>query len=176
MGLLTDQQWSDLHAGCRRSAVHLELRDVYSVLDEADMFEQWKSGQLTESQVHEWWAPWLEMTRGMSDRGVRMRRARVVSEPLSEYIHYEWSIARNQDGGEQIRWLPRQCATGLAVVPVDFWLFDDETVVFNHFSGTGEWIDNEITRDPDIAARCRESFEAVWSAAVPHDSYRPVLQ
>ncbi|MBF6062994.1 hypothetical protein IU500_12540 [Nocardia terpenica] len=175
MVLLTDEQWAELHASCTTSALHLELRDVYVVPDEAERFAKWRTGQLTEAEEVEWWAPWQEMTRRQVARGVTMRRARIVSEPASSYIHFEWATTRNVEGGEDVRWLPRHRATGLEVVPVDFWLFDDRKVVFNHFSGSGEWIGNEVTEDPTTVRRCRSSFEAVWQVATPHADYKPAL-
>ncbi|GAA5047642.1 DUF6879 family protein [Nocardia callitridis] len=175
MELLTDQQWDDLHASATRSAVHLELRDVYVVPDEVERVDRWRAGLLTDEEDAQWWQPWVDMTRRQTARGVQMRRARIVSEPVSDYIHYEWATTRNTDGGEQVRWLPRHLTTGLALTVVDYWLFDDATVVFNHFAGSGVWIGNEVSTDPATAELCRKSFEAVWSLAVPHGEYKPIL-
>ncbi|GAB4584456.1 DUF6879 family protein [Nocardia sp. IFM 10818] len=175
MELLTDEQWSELHASCTTSALHLELRDVYAVPDEAERFEKWQAGQLTDAEDAEWWAPWLEMTRGMVNRGVTMRRARIVSEPVSSYIHFEWATTRNVDGGEDVRWLPRHKAAGIAVPPVDFWLFDDRRLVLNHFSGNGAWVGNELIEDPDMVRLYRSAFDAVWELTTPHADYKPAL-
>ncbi|MFB8004912.1 DUF6879 family protein [Nocardia sp. NPDC056000] len=176
MELLTDEQWSALYASCTASTLHLELRDVYAVPDEAERISGWRYGTLDEAEDREWWAPWLSMTREMTRRGVDMRRARVVSEPVSEYIHYEWETTRNPEGGEQVRRLPRHRTTTLALSPVDFWLFDDRLVVFNHFDGDGRWFGNEQTRAPDVIVRCRDAFESVWRLGTPHGEYRPALK
>ncbi|MET8874204.1 DUF6879 family protein [Nocardia sp. NPDC004604] len=176
MELLTDAQWSAQYASCTTSALHLELRDVYAVPDEVERISAWRSGQLNEAQDREWWAPWLDMTREMTCRGVDMRRARVVSEPVSDYIHYEWATTRNHEGGEQVRWLPRHHATTLSLPPVDFWLFDDRLVLFNHFAGDGQWFGNEQTDDAAVVARCRAAFESVWELGTPHTEYRPALK
>jgi len=175
MELLTDQQWSDLYASCTVSAVHLEMRDTYAVPDELDRIAKWKAGQLTDSEDLAWWLPWLEMTREMAGRGVTMRRVRVVSEPISDYIHYEWATARNHEGGEQSRWLPRDRASTLLLPGADFWLFDGHRVVFNHFTGKGDWAGNEVTDDPRAAELCATAFEATWTVAIPHGDYQPVL-
>jgi len=39
-----------------------------------------------------WWRPWLDLVQEVTAKGVRMRRARIVSEPPSEYIRYEHSF------------------------------------------------------------------------------------
>jgi hypothetical protein len=172
MEMLTDEQWSQLYASCTTSALHLELRDIYTVPDEVERFAKWRAGQLTEAEDLEWWAPWLDMTRAMAGRGVDLRRARIVSEPLSEYIYFEWATTRNTEGGEDVRWLPRQKATRLTAPPVDFWLFDEQ-IVFNHFAGNGEWVGNEITDDHSVVTLCRKAFEDVWELATPHADYKP---
>lgn len=175
MEMLTDEQWSQFYASCTTSALHLELRDIYTVPDEVERFAKWRDGQLTETEDREWWAPWLDMTRAMGDRSVDLRRARIVSEPISEYIHFEWATTRNVEGGEDVRWLPRHKASGLAVPPVDFWLFDDQ-IVFNHFAGNGEWAGNEVTADQSVVAMCRKAFEDIWELATPHAEYKPLVR
>ena len=70
--------------------------------------------------------------------GGMVRRARVVSEPLTEYVRWEHDYAvTNIAAGEDVRWLPRRQAKDLAVPAVDFWVFDGELVLFHHFSGDG---------------------------------------
>jgi hypothetical protein len=97
-----------------------------------------------------------------------------VSEPLSDYIRYEHYItdATNIAGGEDIRWLPRQSAPGLLVPLSDFWVFDDRLVRFWHFAGDGEFLEHELTDDPDVVRTCAEAFERVWELGISHADYR----
>ena len=45
-----------------------------------------------------------------------MRRARVVSEPVTDYIRYEHDLTfANVAAGELVRWLPRRNAADIAV-------------------------------------------------------------
>ncbi|MGW1280117.1 DUF6879 family protein [Streptomyces tsukubensis] len=55
----------------------------------------------------------------------------------------------------------------------DFWLFDDATVIFNHFNGRGEPVGKEITAEQSIVDLCRSAFAAVWEHATPHAEYKP---
>jgi hypothetical protein len=81
--------FAELVADCHRSAVHLEMRDVYGVASEADDFAEWREyGTITPESV-ERRRPWLDLVRETVARGVVMRRARIVSVPASEYIRYE---------------------------------------------------------------------------------------
>src|SRR5213078_2293926 len=97
-------------------------------------------------------------------RGVEVRRARIVSEPVSEYIRFEHYLTPfvNVRAGEQVRWLPRRRATDLALPGNDFWLLDGRIVLVNHFTGEGESADHDVLEDPALAKLCATAFEAVW--------------
>jgi hypothetical protein len=56
----------------------------------------------------------------------------------------------------------------------DFWLFDEKTVLFNHFSGDGGSAGQELIAEPAVAALCKSAFEAVWAIAIPHSEYKLV--
>jgi len=54
----------------------------------------------------------------------------------------------------------------------DFWLFDDNRVVFTVFAPDGRFEGGAATTDPAIVERCRSVRDQVWDAAIPHDQYR----
>jgi hypothetical protein len=166
-----DAVFDELLGNCTRSAVHLEMRDSYTPDDPA--FLAWRAGDHIEPDVL--WRPWFELIRGTVARGVRVRRARVISEPVTEYIKFEYDVtaALNIAAGEDVRWLARRRASALALPGNDFWLFDGELVQFNLFSGDGDWLDVARTDDPTTAELCASAFEAVWECATPHADYRP---
>ncbi|MFF7360708.1 DUF6879 family protein [Streptomyces sp. NPDC008125] len=168
---LTD--FSDLVRSVRESAVHLEMRDTYGVENEIDGFAAWRRGhRLSAEDPASWWRPWLDLVQEVTARGVVIRRARIVSEPVSEYIAFEHSgTFTNVAAGEQIRWLPRRSASDLALPGNDFWLFDGRLVQFNIFDGVGRWVHTDQTEDPAVAELCASAFEAVWERAVPHEKY-----
>jgi hypothetical protein len=165
--------FDDLIASCRRSAVHLEMRDSYAVDYESGPFADWKAGvQLDPADRASWWRPWLDLIAETVARGVVVRRARIVSEPISEYIRYEHSgTFTNVAAGEQVRWLPRRQASTIALPGNDFWLFDEQWVHWNHFAGDGSSMGEEITDRPAAAKLCADAFEAVWERATPHAQY-----
>jgi hypothetical protein len=167
--------FDELLAAVRHSAVHLELRDSYGVRDEAEDFERWRrSGQRDTDPASRYWTPWVGLIRRTVARGVTVRRARIVSEPVSEYIRYEHAGTRvNIEAGEQVRWLPRRRASDIALPGNDFWLFDGGTVLFNHFSGDGDWSPPgwEVRTEPAVARLASAAFEAVWERGIPHGTY-----
>ncbi|MEU1375311.1 DUF6879 family protein [Streptomyces triculaminicus] len=164
----------DMLAGCHRSAMHLEMRDAYAVGDEADEFSAWQRGHRTDWEDRaSWWHPFYQGVSDAVARGVVVRRARVVSEPVTEYIRYEHYITQaNIVAGEQVRWLPRRHATAIAFPGNDFWLFDDQIARINHFTGDGVMVGQEVTDDPALVKLCGSAFEAVWERAVPHAEYK----
>lgn len=162
-------------AKAQRSAVHLEMRDSY-MLDDPD-FLAWQRGhRLDPADRASWWRPWLDVVAEAVGRGVVMRRARIVSEPISDYIRYEYDgTFTNVAAGERVGWLPRRQTRDLALPGVDFWVFDDHSVVFNHFTGNGQWAGPgmELVTDRGLVRHCTAAFEAVWERAIPHEDYHP---
>jgi hypothetical protein len=161
----------DLLRSAERIAIHLETRDSYTP-DDPD-WNDWKSGRRFDPA--ERWRDWFELMRDITGRGIEVRRARIVSEPVSEYIQFEYDVtaAHNIAAGELVRWLPRHQSTGVTVPPADFWVVDEKIVIWNHFSGDGSWVTEERATDPELAMMCTASFEAVWKRAIPHEVYRP---
>jgi hypothetical protein len=168
-----DQSIEDMLRACERSAVHLEMRDGYMRSDPT--FIEWQAGRRWDPADREsWWHPWHAATSEVSGRGVDLRRARIVSEPISDYIRFEHELTfTNIMSGEKVRWLSRRRATDLALPGNDFWLFDERIVLVNHFTGEGEVAAHETTTDPAVVKLCASAFEAVWERATPHEDYRP---
>lgn len=163
----------ELLGGAAKSAVHLEMRDSYAVDYESEPFKKWRTGfRHNPKDRQSWWRPWLDLIEETVGRGVVVRRARIVSEPVSEYIHYEHSgTFTNIAAGEQVRWLPRRRASDIALPGNDFWLIDGHLVRWNHFTGDGASAGGEISTDSAAAKLCADAFEAVWERGIPHDQY-----
>lgn len=164
----------ELLDSARQSAVHLEMRDTYGVAAEAGAFRRWQeTGVADDDPESAYWRPWTELIRRTVARGVTVRRARIVSEPVSDYIRYEHAgTAANLAAGEQVRWLPRRQASDIALPGNDFWLVDQRLIRWNHFTGDGASAPGEISEDPAAVRLCAEAFEAVWVRAIPHDEYK----
>ena len=161
----------DLIAEATTSAVHLETRDAYTPDD--PQYLDWLAGKpIPEPALPDWHA----LVRAHVSRGIRFRRARVVSEPLAPFIRFEHFItnATNIAAGEEVRWLPRRRASDLCLPANDYWLFDDRLIRFHYFSGEGDIVEDELVSDPAVIQMCSAAFEAVWERAIPHADYRPV--
>jgi hypothetical protein len=122
--------YDDLNRLCKgimTSFVHLETRDSYGTDVELPQMAKWRRG---EPDDYAWLGWWLEMLREHRAAGRVCRRARVVSEPVSDY--QRWTVGHVGmfiDAGEDIRYLPRpQLATVALPGSGDFYVFDDRTV------------------------------------------------
>jgi Family of unknown function (DUF6879) len=162
--------FAELLSCCQRAAVHLEMRDSYAP---TERFEAWKRGErINWADRNSWWHSYDQLIADSVARGVVVRRARVVSEPVSEYVRWEHYVTQaNVTAGEQVRWLPRRRATDLALPGNDFWVFDDHVARVHHFSGDGEVVEDEVTDDPVLVKQCAAAFESVWERAIPHELY-----
>jgi hypothetical protein len=166
---MTSTEFSELLAHTKRSAVHLETRDVYY---SNPRFEAWKNGERTDwADRASWWRPFHQQIADAAARGVVIRRARVISEPVTEYVRWEHYVTHsNVTAGEQVRWLSRRDAVDLLLPPNDFWIFDDHLMRVHHFTGDGDWADKEL-RDDGVVATCSDVFEKIWERAIPHAEY-----
>jgi hypothetical protein len=150
-----------------RSAVHMEMRDAY---DSEPEFERWKENGSIEYD----WARWIKMLAPHIERGVKFRRLRVISEPVSDYIRWEQAISYgNVEAGEELRWLPRSRAYDLVLPGADFWMFDQRRVRFGLQQGDGSRGRYEFSSDPRVVRQIVASFEMAWERAIPHEEYRP---
>lgn len=167
--------YADLDAltrGIKKSFVHLETRDSYGTEIELPHMAKWRRG---EPDDQAWLADYLGEVRGHTAAGRTCRRACVVSVPVSEY--QRWSLSHVDaflEAGEDIRYIPRPLlATVMLPGSGDFYVFDDELVLFLHYKGSGTNASFETTDDPQIVETCRRAFESVWELAKPLSDYRP---
>lgn len=160
----------ELMNGARKIAWHLETRDSYAGSSPAYIARQ--QGQPYDRGPAD--RAWHALVKAALAHGVQVRRARIVSEPVSDYIRYEYDAtpAANLAAGEEVRWLPRREASDLALPGNDFWLLD-ELVVFNHFSGDGALTGLDVTAAPAVVELCASAFTAVWDRAIDHHDYQP---
>lgn len=155
----------------KREALHLEMRDAYGTAVEIPHLRKWEAGEPDDTG---WLQPWFDLVRTGSQAGKVFRRARIVSEPVSDY--QVWVLEDSHlyvEAGEDIRWVPRSRVSTVALPGNDFWLFDDELVVFLIFAASGLVVDRQSTNDPRAIALCRSAFEAVWELSIPNSEYRP---
>ena len=160
---------ADLLVAAERRALHLEMRDTYA---RSPLLLAWQAGEPHDRREAD--QQWAALLARLVARGGDVRRLRIVSEPVTEYVRYEYEMTpvANLAAGELVRWLPRDRASDLRLPGNDFWLIDD-ALLFNLASGDGDWLGVQQNDDPNVIAFCARSFEVAWSRAVDHADYRP---
>ncbi|WP_328477426.1 hypothetical protein OHA21_24475 [Actinoplanes sp. NBC_00393] len=169
MRLLLNGEYKEMFHTFERSAFHLEVAEQYDLPEESEPLRRFLAG---EPDDFAWTRPWLDLIREATAEGRRVQRLRVVSVPHGDYTRWLLAISSlNIEAGEDIRWLGRDRVNGLPVAADDFWLFDDERVVFNLFAVDGSFAGGAETRDRAIIAHCRRVRDELWRVAVPHADY-----
>jgi hypothetical protein len=167
-----EEEFEELLTSFEREAIHLETRDAYGTAVELPHMAKWAAGR---SDNLEWLQEWCNTLREHVKAGRSVRRARIVSEPLSEYQRWSYSIAHPMvAAGEDIRWVPRRLVSSIALPGNDFYLFDNRLVVFLHYAGNGLAVGKTVSTEHADIQLCRSAFETVWRLSVPHDEYNPV--
>jgi hypothetical protein len=162
--------FAELLESTHRSVIRLEMRDSYDPTDPG--FTSWQATGDTGGYD---WSDHLEVVSAAAARGVRIRRVRVVSEPLSEYLRWEHACTDvNIKAGEDIRWLPRTQAADLMLPGADCWVFDHRVVRWNFQRGDGTNPRHyTFSSDPRAVRDIVAAFELAWDRATPHAEYQP---
>ncbi|TMR05438.1 hypothetical protein ETD83_06935 [Actinomadura soli] len=170
--MITGEARREFFSTFRREALHLEMRDTYGTQAEQPYLKKWVTG---ERDDREWLRPWFETVRSAVQAGKTIRRARIVSEPITDY--QRWVLSDSHlftEAGEQIVWVPRRLVSGVALPGNDFWLFDEAAAIFSVFAGNGEVVERQLWKEPDVLRLCKTAFESVWRLGIHDHEYKPV--
>lgn len=169
---VSNEEFEKLLTSFERDVIHLETRDAYGTTVELPHMAKWAAG---EPDDLEWLQGWCATLREHVAAGRSVRRARIVSEPLSDYQRWSYSIAHPMvEAGEDIRWVPRRLVSSVALPGNDFYLFDDRLAVFLIYAGNGLATGKLGSTDPADIQLCQSAFEAVWTLSIPHREYAPI--
>jgi len=169
MTLLQGQAFDNLFRIFHRSAFHVELKDSHHVPEEAGPFELFIQGKPDDFSWHQ---PWLRLVREATQAGKSITRVRMVTVQHCDYTRWGLTVAPlNIQTGEDLRWLPRHRASDIDFPPDDYWLFDDNQVVFTLFENDGHFAGGAQVSDPQITQQCRTVHQQVWALAILHEQY-----
>lgn len=169
MDLLRGEDFNQLFRDFRRSAFHLEMQDEYHVTEEIEPFRKWLNN---EPDDYEWVREWHELIKDATAAGKSVQRARVVTEPVTDYVRFEHAMARfNAAAGEQLYWVPRQLTTGIAFPEHDFWLVDEEVVAFHIFTEDGRSFSAKLVTDRAAVEQCMRVRDHLLVIGIPHERY-----
>ena len=145
-----------------QSAFRLETLPEYNVPQETDMLAQFKDGEEVRMPDDH---PWLERVRQHTEAGRVMRRVRVVSDPLTDYLRFELSMYHQTvAAGEDIR----VCSSAEISEFGDWWLFDDQVVIILNYDETGHFLGTK--QATDVVTYCRRRDQAL-EHSIPFADY-----
>lgn len=171
MARLTVAEFEEAIRNFDKESMHLEMRDSYGTEVELPHMAAWAAGEPDDLAFMR---PWCDDVRHFVAEGKSLRRAHVVSEPLSDYQRWAYVVVgASEEAGEQHRWVPRRQVSSIAFPGNDFWMLDHRLVIFHHYAGNGRNIDFTTSTDPHDIELCTSAFEAVWGIGIPHREYKP---
>src|SRR6266508_5898320 len=138
---------AELLSSIRHAAFRLETKAVYTMDEEAELFAAFLRGE----PLLEWTVdnnPWLKMVSDHRKHGRIVHRVHLVTPPLSDYLRFEFAAQMpSVAAGEDIRVADLLAHPELAIFRQDFWLFDSETVLVQHYDRNGRFRGSELRND-----------------------------
>lgn len=151
------------------SAFRLELLDEYDAPRTRVRVAQFLAGEPDDPDVRRHWDA---VIRDALSAGKAMQRVHVVTEPLTDYLRFEFNFYRGSvAAGEDIRILRSGVAATLDLPDFDYWLFDDERAAVMYYGERGAWQRTEIITAPGFLAACRLWRGEALRRAIPLTDY-----
>lgn len=146
---MTSEELDELYRSFTRYAWRLEALDVYGVPEENELLQAFLDGREPPAMGPN---PWADMTAAAAAAGRPFGRVRLVGRPVTDYTRWEFTMYPSSiEAGEQVRVLDRAWLAEEDDNPlwnVDFWLFDDEIAVVQHYAANGEYLGPSRAPDP----------------------------
>lgn len=145
-----------------RSAFRLETLPEYRVPQEVELLARFKQGEEVRMPDDH---PWLERVRQHTRAGRIMRRVRVVTSPLTDYLRFELSMYHQTvAAGEHIR----VCNSPEIGRFGDWWLFDNRVVIILNYDEAGHFLGTKP--GTDVVTYCRRRDQAL-EHSIPFADY-----
>jgi hypothetical protein len=145
-----------------------ESRGVYSAVD-ATLLRRWREGHGRDPDDDR---SWVEYVQGLRRRGVRFERARLLTEPLTEYLRMQFDFTyMNVDAGEDVRWVAPSVAAKVGMPTYDYYLIDDDVVAILDFDVRGRFTGARASTGREVVERHATWRDLIWPHAVPHERY-----
>ncbi len=163
------EEFNGLFETFQHTAFRLETLDRYAVPEEDEALRRFLAGEAADPSC---FASWFTLVRTATATGKTIQRVHLVSEPLTDYLRYEFAYYQHSTAaGEDVRVLPRARAQGFDLPGRDYWLFDSRRAALMRFDDDGRFYGVELTEDPQTVARCCYWRDVALHHAVPYDRY-----
>ena len=146
---LENARWRTFFDSYQWEAFRLETLSSYGVGSEQAEYETFLATGKIDIPDDD---PWLLRVRHFRHTGRWIGRVHVISRPLTDYLRYELAVYRGTvEAGEGGRILDLADQPGPGLPALDFWLFDDISVVRMDYGPDGTQLGRELLEDIDPA-------------------------
>jgi uncharacterized protein DUF6879 len=168
---VTSEEFGQLFGTFTRNAFRLETLSRYDVPAEAAALRDFLAGAPKPSPDPDDLA-WQANIRAHAVAGRDMQRVHLIRGPLTDYLRFEieWGYPDNAAAGEDIRILHVAEGELPDLGDVDFWLFDDSTLVLMRYDEQGCWLGADLA-DPAVLPEYRRRRDQALALAVPLNEY-----
>lgn len=168
---LEGEAWAKRFRTFEREAFRLETLPQYLVPHERDLFAEFQANGTIPVMADDP-GGWLETIRDANARGAHMRRVHVITEPLSDYLRFEFAAyyVPNTAAGEEIRILDLGQTGPLDLPTFDYWCFDETDVVHMLYETDGTQTGRELLDSPNLGQYLTWR-DLAWRHAIPFREY-----
>uniref|UniRef100_UPI003F4972A6 DUF6879 family protein n=1 Tax=Nonomuraea sp. CA-251285 TaxID=3240002 RepID=UPI003F4972A6 len=161
-------QFSEVLHSFEHTAFRLEVQQSYLVPEETEILAAFLRGE-PQSPVPVY-RGWYDRIADHVRQGKRIKRVRVQDSPPTPYQRFErWLDAWNTEAGEIMRYLTRQQAHDIGLLPDaggnDWWLLDSSRLIIMRFDDSGRPLSQEVMEDPTVVAQA-----CMWRDLAVHHS------
>ncbi|AZK94237.1 MULTISPECIES: DUF6879 family protein [Streptomyces] len=166
--LLDGENWSRRFAEIKREAWRLETLPQYLVPQEDKEFSAFREGRPPTPYTD---SAYTERVRRQKAEGKRNGRVHIVTQPLSDYLRFEFSryYTAHALAGDNIRILDVTSRLNPLEGVQDFWMFDQAEVVLMNYEANGTQINREVF-EGDVS-RFIEYQRTAIAESVPFEEY-----
>ncbi len=168
MELDFDKTWNN----AKSSIIRLETFPIYEIPVEMARFEKYKRGlpHLDEELI-----AWKNRLKETAQRGVKVKRYRVIEEPISDYLEFEFDFWKKTINSQHVFVINRNEYVSIigkhGVEPSDFWMFDQKIVYQMNYSTRGVFVSGKVESDSNKIHQFQKIIEDIASKAVPLDKF-----
>lgn len=166
-----ESEFVELLATFRDTAFRLEAQSAYATSTaEAEALAEFVAGDPQPPEAHPIWRAWLDGIRELTSHGKKISRVRLLDDPPTDYQRWAmWCTRYHVDAGEHIQYLSRTDAGRFGIPSADWWLFDDDHLVFMLFTDDGQLESMTLITAPHVIARhCSWRALAIEHATTAH--------
>lgn len=169
--MLSFQQFSALFDTFQHSAARLESRSRTDIPAERHELADFLAGRLPVRR-HRDPDSWTAMIERHAAAGRRLRRVRIMDEPLTDYNRFMIYCTRAAVGhGEEVRFLGRADADAMELPDHDFWVLDSARLVLLRFTHDDRPLDHDLVTDRETVARHEEWIRQAFAVGIPWADY-----